>query len=299
MASTISKLSTCGLIRPPAWLPDNIQFEGIQGSIAYGVSTETSDFDVVGWCIPPKELIFPHLAGEIEGFGQQTKRFKCYQQQHVTDDVCREYDFSIYSITHYFQLTMENNPNMVASLFLPRDCILHITRVGEMVRERRHIFLHKGAWHRFKGYAYSQMSKMGSRTPEAGSKRAALVESHGFDTKFAYHLVRLMYEIEQILTTGDLDLRRNADELKAIRQGEVPEAKIRQFFDAKEKFLEGLYEKSSLPWGPREAEIKQLLLDCLETHYGSLSGFVVKEHEPLQALREVAHTFSKYQHLLG
>lgn len=302
MSSITSQLTDRGLLTPPAWLPDNIQFEGVQGSNAYGVAVDTSDFDVVGWCIPPKDMIFPHLAGEIEGFGRQKKRFICYQKHHVFDKDAqggkgREYDLNIYNVVHYFHLTMDNNPNMVASLFLPRDCVLFTTKVGEMVREKRHIFLHKGAWHRFKGYAYSQLSKMG-RTPESGSRRTALVEQYGFDVKFAYHLVRLMYEIEQILTTGDLDLRRNAEELKAIRRGEVSEQKIRDFFAAKEKFLEGLYEKADLPWGPRQDEIKQLLLDCLEEHYGSLTGCIVTEADPLRALREIAEIINENQHLL-
>jgi hypothetical protein len=29
-----------------------------------------------------------------------------------------------------------------------------------MVRDARKMFLHKGSWHKFKGYAYSQISKM-------------------------------------------------------------------------------------------------------------------------------------------
>lgn len=304
MASTISQLTARGNLRPPSWLPDNIQFEGVQGSNAYGVAVDTSDFDVVGWCIPPKCLVFPHLDGVIEGFGRQRKRFICYQQHHVVDDSAqggkgRQYDFNIYNIVHYFNLTMQNNPNMVASLFLPADCVLHMTAIGQMVRERRHIFLHKGAWHRFKGYAYSQLAKMSTKTPQPGSKRADDITKHGFDVKFAYHLVRLMYEIEQILTTGDLDLRRNSDELKAIRRGEVSETEIRQFFDQKEKMLESLYEDCKLPWAPREPEIKQLLLDCLEQHYGSLEDCLATEDTFARAFREVASAVDKNRHLLG
>ena len=29
--------------------------------------------------------------------------------------------------------------------------------VGNLVREKRKLFLHKGAWPKFKGYAYSQL----------------------------------------------------------------------------------------------------------------------------------------------
>jgi predicted nucleotidyltransferase len=29
-------------------------FEGLQGSHAYGVAVDTGDFDIVGFCVPPR-----------------------------------------------------------------------------------------------------------------------------------------------------------------------------------------------------------------------------------------------------
>ena len=85
MASTVYKLNQRGLITPPKWLPDNIHYETIMGSISYGASSDTSDFDVLGFAIPPKEDVFPHLRGEILGFGRQKNRFEQYQQHHIVD----------------------------------------------------------------------------------------------------------------------------------------------------------------------------------------------------------------------
>jgi len=117
--------------------------------------------------------------------------------------------------------------------------------------------------------------------------------------KFAYHVVRLLDEVEQILSEGDLDIRRNRAQLKAIRRGDVPEEEIYKWAAAKEKFLEKLYEESSLPYGPDEAAIKRLLLECLEEHWGSLTGAVVLEDSPILALREVAEVIDRNRHLLG
>jgi len=118
MASTIRKLTDRGLISPPAWMPDNIHYECVMGSTAYGVAEDSSDWDVYGFCVPEKKTIFPHLTGEIMGFGRQKKRFEQYEQQHVfsEDDLGgrgREYDFTIYSIVKYFQLCMGCSPNMM------------------------------------------------------------------------------------------------------------------------------------------------------------------------------------------
>jgi hypothetical protein len=185
---------------------------------------------------------------------------------------------------------------MIDSLFTPDNCVLHITRVGQMVRERRKLFLHKGAWHTFKGYAYQQLTKMANKNRTG--KRAADVQQYGFDRKFAYHVVRLLNEVEQIMTEGDLDLQRNREQLKSIRKGEWTEAQIREYAARKEADLETLYQNSKLAYGPDEPQIKQLLLDCLEEHYGSLEKCVVNPEAAVVALREVMAVLERYRNLL-
>jgi len=78
--STVKALAGKGLAKPPPWLTDNILYETIMGSVAYGVSSDSSDMDVYGWAIPPKEDVFPHLRGDILGFGKQAERFAQFQQ---------------------------------------------------------------------------------------------------------------------------------------------------------------------------------------------------------------------------
>jgi uncharacterized protein len=289
MASVTQRLIERGLIRPPAFLASNMQYEVMTGSVSYGVSSEDkSDVDIVGFCIPTKELIFPHLAGEIPGFGRQTQRFEQFQQHHVDDQEARKnYDLTVYSIVRFFQLCMDNNPNMIDSLFVPNDCVLFITQIGQMVRENRKLFLHKGAYHKLKGYCFSQLHKMSDKNPEPGSKRAKDIETHGFDTKYAYHLLRLLNECQQILETGDLDLRANREQLKACRRGEISEVEIRHIFTEQERVLEKLYNESKLQYSPDEPKIKQLLLNCLEQHYGNLSNAIVKPDVTTSALRDI------------
>ena len=83
---------------------------------------------------------------------------------------------------------------------------------------------------------------------------------HGFDTKFGYHVVRLIGEVEQILVEGDIDLQRDNEQLKAIRRGEWTEERLRQWFADKESHLERAYAESTLRASPDEARIKALLL---------------------------------------
>jgi predicted nucleotidyltransferase len=294
MASVTQELERAKLIAPPRWLTSNIQYECYMGSVAYGVSSDVSDCDLYGFTIPPKEIIFPHLSGEIPGFGEQKERFDQYQKHHVKTPDGREYDVTIYSIVRYFHLCMDGNPNMVDSLFVPRHCVTFSTPLAEHVRENRRLFLSKRMWHRFKGYAYSQLNKMRNKENRQG-KRVETIEQFGFDVKFAYHVVRLLYEIEMLMTEGDMDLQRHKEHLKSIRRGYVSEEEIRQWAQEKEKGLEKVYERCTLPHRPREAEIKQLLLECLEQHYGSLNDCVRTPDAAELALAEIQRIVERFQ----
>jgi len=137
-----------------------MHMEIISGSVAYGTSGTVSDWDIVGICIPRKEEIFP--TGYIEGFGKKRNRFRTWQKHHI-DYKEKEYDICIYNIVDFFDLCMNCNPNMISYLYVPDNCVLHSTQVGNLIRENRSIFLSKLCWPRFKGYAYSMLKKLTSK----------------------------------------------------------------------------------------------------------------------------------------
>ena len=251
------------------------------GSVAYGVSSDDSDIDIYALCIPPKKIIFPHLDGVIRGFGRQGEVFK-QQQVHGYKD---KYDINIYSIIQYFSLLMENNPNVIDSIFTPQNCIIICSHVGQIIRDNRKIFLHKGAFHKFSGYAHKQITNLKNKKYEG--KRLEVVEKFGWDTKAQYHTVRLIDEIEQILETGDLILGRNAPYLKSIRAGHVTPEESFDYFYRKKKYLDTFYETSELEYSPDEEKIKKLLLNCLEHNYGSIdkSDIVINESRLLEDLK--------------
>lgn len=283
----LKRLEKQKLITPPKWLIDNCCYLSLMGSEAYGVSSNDSDRDIYGVCIPPKNNIFPHLSGEILGFGKQIERFNQYQQHHITDSDDRNYDITVYSIIKYFQLCMENNPNMIDSLFVPQRCVIHNTAIAQHMRDNRKLFLHKGSFHKFRGYAYAQMHKIKQKTNSTNEKRAETIKKHGYDTKFAYHLIRLLEECRQILIEGDLNLERNSEQLKSIRRGEWSFEDIEKYFREQEYVLEELYVTSTLQYEPDENIIKRILLECLEMHYGNLSDVVIIPTRAEETLKQI------------
>lgn len=278
------------LIHPPKFLLDNTHYLTLMGSRTYACENEgSSDNDVYGFCIPPKEDIFPHLRGEILDFGTQKQRFYQWQEHHIEDKEARkQYDFQIFSIVKYFDLLLDNNPNLLDSLFTHANHVIHITSIGQIVKDNRRIFLHKGAYHRFRGYSYAQLHKMSTKTPTEGSKRDQDIKKNKFDTKFAYHLIRLALECEQILSVGDLDLECNGAIYRAIRRGEWTEDQVRDYFKEKEKTLETLYRDSKLPYSADENKVKTLLLQCLEHHYGSLDKVIHINDKYKEAIQQIS-----------
>jgi uncharacterized protein len=114
------------LIRPPHWLADNLHYLTVMGSVAYGVAdtnedSEPSDLDLYGFCVPPKEVVFPHTAGAVWGFGKYRggmpkDHFGVYQKHHVVDPTARggkgrTYDLQIYNIVKYVQLCTSGAPD--------------------------------------------------------------------------------------------------------------------------------------------------------------------------------------------
>ena len=274
----LAHLNSLGLIKPQPFVIGGVQYETIMGSEAYGVGTDTSDKDIYGFCIPPKHYIFPHLDGKIIHFSSNIQNFEQFQQHHIQDKEAEtRYDIVVFGIVKYFKLLMENNPNVLDSLFTREECCLHKTKIANLVRENRRLFLSKKLWHSFRGYAYSQLHKLRIKKPDEHSNRYCMYQKYGYDIKFAYHVIRLINEAEQLLKFGDMDIMRDREMLKSIRNGEWKLDDIQTWFYEREKKFQVYYDESKLPYAPDEEAITQLLMNCLEEYYGNLENCFVKK----------------------
>lgn len=127
------------------------------------------------------------------------------------------------------------------------------------------------------------------------STRFETCKLHQYDLKFAYHLIRLFDECEQILMEGDLDLMRAREVMKAIRRGEWTETEIRKWVTEKERALEAAFTNCKLPDKPPEEPLRQLLLQCLEEHYGTIQDAVTNLDWAQEGLREIDTMLDKYR----
>jgi uncharacterized protein len=127
-------------------------------------------------------------------------------------------------------------------------------------------------------------------------KRAVSIEAHGYDTKFLMHVMRLALECEQILLTGDLDLKRDSQFLLSVRRGDMTLEEGKAWWASKARDLESAYTNCrAVPLEPDEDAIKRLLMKCLEMHYGDLSDAVRVETPVERLLADLDVIMSKYR----
>jgi hypothetical protein len=96
--------------------------------------------------------------------------------------------------------------------------------------------------------------------------RAALEREHGYDTKHAMHLVRLMRTGLEALETGTLMVRRpDASELHAIRDGALSFAQLTELAGDLEARMEQAARVSALPEDVDHARVDQLAVELMLT----------------------------------
>ena len=112
-------------------------FETIVGSKAYGLDTATSDTDIRGVFVLPKDLF--------------------YSLNYVPQVANETNDIVYYELRRFMELLSKNNPNIMELLNVPEKCILQKHVI--MNRIQPGMFLSKLCEQTFANYAYTQIKK--------------------------------------------------------------------------------------------------------------------------------------------
>ena len=246
-------------LRPLEPYPDGLMFLGWRGSVAHGTyqpptePTAVDDIDVIGVVVAPIEFYL----GLREWGSRGTKEV---QKQHC--------DAVYYDIRKFISLLMQGNPNVLCTLWLPDELIIKSEWQWDSLRLYRHLFVGRHVFNAFYGYAQAQLKKMfateGVFAGYMGDKRKQLVQKHGYDTKNASHLIRLLRMGIEFITDGTLTVvRPDAEELLAIKRGEWPLAAVREESERLFVAFKEADTKSQLPLEPQRDEIEKWLVEIL------------------------------------
>ena len=116
----------------------------IAGSRAYGTATPKSDTDIRGVFVLPR---------------------RCYLSidEPITQVADERNDVIFYTLARFLELAATANPNIIELLFMPEDCVLQRTSLGERLIANRDLFLSKNAYETHIGYAHSQIKRARGR----------------------------------------------------------------------------------------------------------------------------------------
>lgn len=263
----------------------------LSGSHLYGTNTSSSDDDIRGFVVPPKE----YLVG--------LSNFEQYEPKSE--------DLVIFSLKKYFQLLCNGNLQALEILFAPANNVLVCDGIGNLVREKRDLFISKRYARSITGFATAEWRKVRgvrqtindeqdhlhnlcghyklrrqerdeiisiienstgvkiaheySNLPQIGKQRKDSFEQYGYCVKNACHTVRLLEQGIELLSTGKITFPRpNAYWLQQIRNGDCRfediEKRVNNLFDK----LRLANEQSELPKVTNQESVNALYMECIK-----------------------------------
>lgn len=173
-------------------------------------------------------------------------------------------DRQVYGVRKFARLAGAGNPTVLLMLFVPPEHRIIETPESALLLENRDLFISKQAGHRFLGYLDSQRAQMLRLSGSKHTNRPELVEKHGYDTKFAYHALRLGVQGIELMRTGSISLpmrAANREWLLDVRRGKMTFDEVCEALTGLRFGLEFMIGESGLPDGPDWVGINDLCHD--------------------------------------
>jgi hypothetical protein len=198
--------------------PENLSMARIGGSQAHGAKLGATDAtDWYGLYIP-----------------RPTKVLGLEREEHFVfttgggpgGNGPEDVDVCLYTLMNWAGLAAKGNPSALYFLIAPLE---FTTKTSPRFTVRPEIFLAKGHVKPFLGFADDRKKRLLGQKGQKNIHRAELEDKHGYDTKYAMHVVRLYGEAKELIERGRITLPRpNRDELIEIRKGKFSLSEIQQ-----------------------------------------------------------------------
>lgn len=211
----------------------------------------------------------------IQRLGKGIKRGRAF-----VDDI----EVVLYPLRQFVTLVISGNANIVTTLWTPfgpkgtnyqedeTQLYSLITPTWETLVKTRGYLMSKHVGFRHAGYARSQRAAL---TGESNNRtnRPELVAKYGYDTKYAQHMIRLIYAGTDFIADGRFNLPMPAEQvrhLKAIRTGEYSLDRLLEIVDSGIERLEQLTQQSKLPDNVDKDYVNRLLRLLRKDHINAL-----------------------------
>lgn len=217
------------------------------GSTLFGLALEgTDDRDEMGVCIEPIARVVGFSDFEQFIYRDAAER----EGRHDAPSQPGDLDLVIYSLRKFVRLAAQGNPTVLQLLFVPVEACIVRTALGAKLQELAPAFVSREAGKRYLGYMTAQRQRLLGERGQKNVNRQALVAAHGYDTKYAMHMLRLGFQGVELLQTGRVSLPTPESErawLMAVRRGEVSMQDVLTRAGELEREVRDLIDTSHLP----------------------------------------------------
>lgn len=233
----------------------------VVGSQVHGlVRAGTDDRDEMAISIEP-----PEYAVGLHSFEHWSHR----TQPEGVPSGPGDLDLIVYSLRRFCQLALKGSPTVLLPLFAPEDHVLLCTDLGRELRGQSDLFVGPNTQASFLGYLNSQRAGLEQGRSGRGQPREReLSATHGYDTKYAMHALRIGYQGNELLNTGAISLpvpQPQRSRLMEVRMGDAPIGGILSELDALIEELKSAPITGSQP--PADVMLEQWLVATYQAHW--------------------------------
>jgi len=245
---------------------------GTVGSTVHGLHHGgQDDRDEMAIFIEPPEFA---LGLRLAESGNRRRQFEHYVERTQPEGARSgpgDLDLVSYSLRKWLRLAVAGNPTVLLLLFSPAESLSVCTARGDALRGLHDAIVSRRAGPRYLGYLRTQKERLVGKRGQKRVKRPELVEAHGFDTKYAMHVLRLGHQGIELMTTGRLTLpiaEPARSRIMEVRRGEWSEQAVLDEIDRVEEELRVAVEQSALPDEPDARRVDQFIVDSYREAWG-------------------------------
>lgn len=221
------------------------------GSYAHGLNTVDSDHDHIGVYVDEPE----GLIGLQGSKGAIRDRDKPEGVKSEAGDS----ETTFYGLRKYVSLACEGNPTVMTLLFTPNLPVPDLYGLQSACG----LFMSKRLVDRHIGYADNMTKRLtGELAPR--TNRPELVQKHGYDTKAAFHALRLLMQGVEMLAVQDMTMPmwdKQREYLLAVREGLVTQERVLEAIQHWKYLIHGCRFVTDLPEHPDMDAVNAWLVD--------------------------------------